>query len=356
MRSRRNILIFAAAVVGVLLLALLLRPAVAGRPTFDDKNILFQDDFQLDGPHDGDLVVVGNTLTLAALSRVGGDASLIGNKLIIAGTVDGDVNAAGKEFTLAPGAQVRGDLSATGSSILIGGKVGGSLNLSGASVTVLQSAVIDGDFSVCGVSSFVDQRANAAAPECLTPTLQPLSQEAKTAGLLALAVVGALALTGMSALSVTLFPRQISRIEEAMRARPRSFGGVGLATYALALGLFAAMMFLLAVLPPLGLLLVPVFLILSLLLFLLCATGLVTVTVMLGDWLLRRRGGYMPPLIAGVVGSLALSALVFVVALLPFGAAISFVVLAGLSSVGLGASIFTRIGTRPVGRTYFIQG
>jgi hypothetical protein len=24
--------------------------------------------------------------------------------------------------------------------------------------------------------------------------------------------------------------------------------------------------------------------------------------------------------------------------------------------VGLGASIFTRVGTRPVGRTYFVQG
>jgi hypothetical protein len=248
-------------------------------------------------------------------------------------------------------------VNATGGSFIIGGTIGGDLNLSGATVTILPSAIIGGDFSVCGASSYADQRANAARPPCVTQALQPFSQGARTVGVVALAVVAALALTGMSALSVTLFPRQISRIEEAMRARPRSFGGVGLATYALALGLFAALTFLLAVLPPLGLLLVPLFLILGLLLFLLSATGLVTVTVMLGDWLLRRRrGSYMPPLIAGVVGSLALSALVFVVALLPFGAAICGVLLAALSSVGLGASIFTRVGTRPVGRTYFIQG
>ena len=78
-----------------------------------------------------------------------------------------------------------------------------------------------------------------------------------------------------------------------MRARPRSFVGVGIATYALMLGVFAAVLFLLAIFPPLGLLLVPLFLILGLILLILCISGLSTLAVMLGDWLLRRNSSRM---------------------------------------------------------------
>jgi hypothetical protein len=127
--------------------------------------------------------------------------------------------------------------------------------------------------------------------------------------------------------------------------------------YALALGVFFAMTLLLATIPPLGLLLLPVFLLLLLLLVVLTMTGLVTAVIMIGDWLLRRMSRLpAPPMIAAVVGSLTLSLALAAIALLPFGFAINFVLLGAFSCVGLGASLFTRIGTRPVGRTYFIQG
>src|SRR5690606_8726217 len=118
---------------------------------------------------------------------------------------------------------------------------------------------------------------------------------------LALVVFGALALVGTSVLAVTFFPRHISHIEEAMRARPRNFGGVGIAVYALVIGLFFALTFLLALFPPLGLLLVPVFILLGVLLFVFFATGTITLAVMLGDWLLRRFSRHpQPPLVAAV--------------------------------------------------------
>jgi len=202
-----------------------------------------------------------------------------------------------------------------------------------------------------------DQRVGASQPTCLSAEFQPLAAQARTLVMIVLLVLGTLALTGMSALLVTFFPRQISHIEEAMRARPRRFGGVGIAAYGLAIGVFFALLLLLAILPPLGLLLIPVFLILSLLLFGLSVTGLVTLAVMLGDWLLRHTSKVpTPPLIAAVIGSILLSMGLAGIALLPFGVPISAVLFGAISSVGLGAALFTRIGTRPVGRTYFVQG
>lgn len=355
MSSRRKLLIFAGMVVGILILAGLLRPVVT-QHAIPDGNVVLDQAYTLTTVHEGDLVALGGSLTLTAASRVTGDAALVGETVSVAGQVDGNLVAAGQTFRLEPGARVAGDLSITVSTIIIGGQVAGSVDLSGGAVTILDSAVFGAGVSVCG-QTIVDQRAAAAALPCLTPSVQPFGQGVPALALIALALVGALTLTGLSALSVTFFPRQISHIEEAVRAKPRSYGGVGLAAYGLAVGLFAAVMFLIAVLPPLGLLLVPVFLILGLLLLLLSVSGLVTLTVMLGDWLLRRAAqAPQPPLIAGVAGSLTLSAGLGVVALLPHGWAIGALLLGVVSSVGLGAALSTRAGTRPVGRTYFIQG
>ncbi len=355
MSSRRNFLIFAAAVVGILILALLVRPVITQRAV-PDGNVVLDGSFELTDAHEGDLVALGGSITLTSTSRVTGSASLLGETVIAAGQVDGDLTSAGKNFTLETSAQVGGNLNVSGSAIIVGGSVSGDLNLSGASVTILPEALIGGEVSACG-QTLLDQRPGAAPLRCTTPVVQPFEQGIPVLGLIILAVVGTLTLTGLSALSVTFFPRQISHIEEAMRAKPRSYGGVGLAAYALAVGLFVGVMFLVAILPPLGLVLVPLFLILGLLLLLLSASGLVTLTVMLGDWLLRRVSRLrQPPLIAGVAGSLALSAGLVLISLLPYGALVGVLLLGAASSVGLGASLFTRIGTRPVGRTYFIQG
>ena len=348
---------------------MLLRPQVVQHAT-PDNNVIFQADYQLGGVHGGDLVVLGEMLLLGDESRVQGSAALIGDTVQVSGVVDQDLTIIAQTVIVDETARIAGNASLMGETLTIAGQVGGDVVVNGGSLTINPNAQIDGAVSTCVGSVTNPQNIPIA---CTSPGIEPfaglialrnsalpetfLSAGVSSVGMLAAVIFSALALTGTSVLAVTFFPRQISHIEEAMRARPRGFGGVGIAVYALVIGLFFALTFALAVFPPLGLLLVPIFLLLGLFLLLFSLSGLVTLVVMLGDWLLNRSSRVpQPPLIAAVVGSVALSALVAVISLLPSGLAISFLLLGLVSSVGLGASMFTRIGTRPVGRTYFVQG
>ncbi|MCZ2094840.1 MAG: polymer-forming cytoskeletal protein [Anaerolineae bacterium] len=367
----RNFLVFAGAVVGILILALLVRQPFLQRATPDEKNVIFES-YTLTERHAGDLAIFGGTVALDVGSRVGGSASLLGDTIAVAGAVEGDLGAIGDTLIVNPGAQIAGNANLLGTAVTFGGTVAGDLHISAEQVTILPGARISGVVDVCA-ENLTDQRVDVPAPTCINNGINPfaalialretslggstLGARLDTLATMGIAIVGMVMLTGFSVLLVTFFPRQISHIEEAMRARPRGFGGVGIAVYALAVGVFFGMILLLATIPPVGLLLIPVFLILVLALVVLTMTGLVTAVIMIGDWLLSRVSKFpTPPLIAAVAGSLALSVGLAAVALLPFGFAISVLLLGLFSSVGLGASLFTRIGTRPVGRTYFIQG
>ena len=279
MSARRNAFVFAAAVLVVLGLAALLRPHVVQR-TVPGDGISFTSDYFLTDTHEGDLVAFGQTLTLDPESRIEGAASLVGQTVRVAGAVEGDLTVLGENLALDATSVISGNANLSGRNIVLAGQVSGDLFVNGASLTILPGAVLDGVLSAC-TSSVTDQRADASPVSCTsTPVIDPfaelialrsaalgenaLAMQFASVQVLALVVVATLALMGSSVLAVTFFPRHISHIEEAMRARPRNFGGVGIAVYALVVGLF--------------------------------------------------------------------------------------------SSVGLGASLFTRIGTRPVGRTYFVQG
>ncbi len=369
MHIPRNFVIFAAAILVVLGLALGLRAQVTQR-VMPDNNVILQPSYLLSGAHDADLVVLGSSVGLSAGSDVSGNAALVGEFLTISGTIDGSLTAIGDTITLEPMAHVRGDVNLMGDSLIVAGRIDGNLVVNGGSLILHPSAQIAGTISTC--VGAVDNPLNLAIG-CTSPSSEPfawlialrnsalpealLTVGTPSLGALALAAFGALGLVGTSVLAVTFFPRQISHIEEALRTRPRSFAGVGIASYALAVGLFFALTFLLALFPPLGLLLVPIFLLFGLALLLLALSGLITLSVILGDWLLRRSSRVpQPPLVAALAGSCALSLAFGALSLLPFGLVISAALLCLVSSAGLGASMYTRVGTRPAGRTYFVQG
>ncbi len=365
MSTRRNPMIFIAAVAVVLVLAALAHQPVTQRET-PDQNVILNSNYQLTGTHDDDLVVVGTNINLNQSSRVDGDASLIGDNVYVAGHVGGDLTLLGKNLILDPGASIDGDVRLMGSTVTVAGNISGDLVVNGGSLTIARDARIHGDINVAYNTDIHDlrlqgapaiQRSHGVDDSLFAPMIALRNSEPIHIVLLIFAIFGTILLTGLSALLVTFFPRQISHIEEAIHARPRRFVGVGIASYALMIGSLAALIVILAIFPPIGLLLVPIFLILMLALGILSLTGLVTLALMLGDWLLRRASKTpTPPLIAAVVGSLIVSLLLGGIALLPSGLAASFILLGIFNAVGLGASLFTRIGTRPVRRTYFIQG
>ncbi len=384
MHSRRNVLIFATAVAIVVALTVLAHQLVAQRDVIDEQNVIAGNDYRLSGTHSGDLVVLANSIALSKTSAVAGGAALVGKTVNISGRIDGDLTALGENLTLDSTAHIAGQASLVGANVTLGGRIDGDLYVSGKTLTILPDLQINGTLNAC-VDTLDDGRENAGdlacshedfAPFAALIALRnsavrsvPLPFHISPAGTLALAIFGTVILAGTSALGVTLFPRQISHVEEALRSRPRGFGGVGIAVYVLGIGLALLVIFVLAVVPPLGLLLVPVFLIVGLIIGVLSLVGLITLALMLGDWLIRRfsrptsravtRTGTpsgTPPLIAALTGSVVIALLLAGVTLLPFGFAISFFTLSAISSAGLGAALFTRAGTRPLRRSYFVTG
>ena len=116
-------------------------------------------------------------------------------------------------------------------------------------------------------------------------------------------------------------------------------------------------MLVLAKLPVLGLLLLPVGLIAGVVVFGMVLTGWIALALLLGDWLVRRLVRHtLPPLITVVLGSAALFVLWHILALVPFGSLAGLAVMLLLGAVGLGATLSTVMGTRSMRRSYFVQG
>jgi hypothetical protein len=305
---------------------------------------------------------------------------------MVLGAVNGDLTVFADTITLGETSTIEGKLSILGAHATLDGQIGGSATFTGENLTVLQTARLSGDISACS-DSIADQRVDAAQIEpCRASAIfQPFAAlvalrgasietpveavnfiaAASPAAAIFVTAAGALLLAGISSLIVAAFPRQISCIEDAVRTRPRRLGGVGLATYLLGFGLSVAMIVLLAAIPTVGLLLIPVYLLAGLALIALFLSGWVTLSLVVGDWLARRLNTrrarltaqrIAPPMLTAAMGSLFISLIVVALGLLPFGAVIVVLLIGAVSSVGIGAALFTRLGTRSLARSYFVQG
>jgi hypothetical protein len=379
MRSTRKLFALGAAVVVMLVLATLARVTMTAR--VDSDHIIVTDAYTLGKSVNGSLVVAANSVQLDADSRVAGSASLISRGGVnMNGAVDGNLTIMSDSLTLGESSHIAGNLSFMGSHATIDGRVDGKITLVGGNIKIAPTARISGGVFACGTSSLDDARAAAPAiqpcsADSAVKTFGPLGALASgtanmdvlqtgvarsggysRAGLL-LATLLSLAFTGVGVLAVTLFPRQFSHIEEAVRATPRSLSGVGCMTVLLAVGIGAGLVLTVAALPALGLLLLPVAAVAGLLLFGMVVAGWITLALILGDWLLRRvTRAALPPLVAVACGSLALCVVWNVLALAPFGLLVGLLAAAILGSVGLGGTLLTRMGTRPLRRSYFVQG
>ncbi|MFN8531181.1 MAG: polymer-forming cytoskeletal protein [Anaerolineae bacterium] len=371
--TRRALWIGTAAVIGVIVVASVIANAArAGQPAvLDTHNVIFTNSYQLDSQTEGDLVVVGSTIDISG--TVDGSAALIGDRVTISGVIEGDL-AISAPTILLENARINGDVVLMGSHIDLGAVVNGDLLLSSDSLDVREGTTIAGEVGMCA-SKITDER-NLPPAECSGQTIPPI-----VAALIAIrsqggaqlpisplevllgGVVFSAMMAGLASLCVTLFPKQISRIEEAIRAYPRHLGGVGVATFALSIGVSAALIVLLALLPPLGVILVPVYLIAGIGLLVLVAVGWVTLSLVIGDSLARRivrsssvgRRVY-PPLITAALGSAGLSLLFTVLSLIPFGGVLTALLALAILSTGVGAAMFTRLGTRSLTRATFVQG
>jgi cytoskeletal protein CcmA (bactofilin family) len=378
MATRRIWLIIG--LVGVILLALVfnvIRQQVMAQPVFDGSNVILEQDYRLTEAVADDLVVLGDGIALGAGSRVDGDAALIGGTITVDGFVDGELTLIGERLTIGAGARIAGDAALMGDQVTIAGAVDGLLHVTGASLIIEPGAQIAGGFTVCvddggitdgrvGAPPFrpcmlSEQFAGFAAltelrDRALRGEFAPVNALGMAVGAFGAAAAG-LVLIGFSALGVTVFPMQISRIEEAMRTQTRTVFGLGVAAVLLLVGLTALQIVLLGTVAPLGLLLLPVYVIAGLVYLVLLMFGLVTLALVVGDWLLRRMTKQpAPPVVAAALGSLMLALILVVVSFLPYGLIIELGVLAAFSAIASGAVLYTRLGMRSARRTYFVQG
>jgi hypothetical protein len=318
--------------------------------------------------------VAADTVSLGQEAVINGDTSLIGRQGIwFNGRVNGDLTAMADRLIVGKDGVVVGDLTFMGQEIMINGTIQGDLTVVGDLLLINRGAVVRGQISAC-----VKQITNHAHPDLpihpcsrseTLAALGPLWREGAAAlaartlqggfssGGLLFSVALSLALTGLSALLVTVFPRQFSHVSEALLLLPRRMAGVGCLAALMALGIGGGVVAATAVASPVGLALLPFGLVVGLALLALVVMGWMALALVLGDWLLRRiTRAVQPPLIAVLVGSIALFALWHALALIPFGPVVGLVLMAALGSAGLGAALVTRLGTRPVRRRYFVQG
>jgi hypothetical protein len=376
MRHTRKILLLIAIVSGMFWVADTIRHWFTANPITSKSQVLFTDNYHLSDIYPESLAVVADTVTLDSESYVMGDAALSGsNQTQVDGVVKGNLNVVSDQFALGQSAQISGDLSAMGDTFIIEGQVDGKVTVIGDSLLIHPKARLSGEIVAC-VETITDLRPAAAPVQpcqdmtALLTFFEPLQHMGKGFDLSGVALGGGLTgkgllfslsasllLTGLGALAVTVFPRRFSHIQEAIVFNPRSMSALGCMALLLAVGISAGLVTLSASLPALRVVVIVIGLVLGLALVVLMMIGWITLALILGDILLRRvTRSAQPPVIDVIVGSLLLFALLHLLALVPFGGVIGLLIIAVLGCAGLGGTLSTRIGRRPLRRRYFVQG
>lgn len=376
MRNRRGLLVLLLATIALLVVAYLARQRVVTRPLVDGRSVVAQQKYTLIGDTHDDLVVWAETIQLENGHTVGGDASLIGSNISVDSAVSGDLTAMGSSISLGPDAVVRGDATLMGGAVTLDGNVRGDLTITTKKLIIAPDAQLSGDIFACANQVDDSRAAPTKLRACAEAPSSPALSAVATLGrqgfgaipggalrMGAIGIIGSLllsvALCGLATLAVTVFPLQISHIEEAVRTRPGSLIWSGLTVLLAVIGVTSAFVVLLAALPPLGILLLPLAIILCLLFFGASLAGVVTLTMVFGDWLLSRmgHGPYpYPPLVTAAVGSVTLVLALHLIALIPYGGLLGLLAFGALLMFGAGAALSTRLGTRPSRRSYFVQG
>ncbi|MCL4246686.1 MAG: hypothetical protein KJ065_00900 [Anaerolineae bacterium] len=357
MRSRRILLLIFLVVIVVMIVLLAGQRRDLASMQLGSNIVFANTPFTFTGERDSLVVIASDTITLQKGSQINDDVALIalsGAPIVVDGHILGDLTVMGGDVFLGQTSVIEGETSLVGAQLTVKGHIGGALTLSGSGVTLDSSAQLNGPIEVCGVQSdAVDdlRESPTGFASCKTFADQgsPLSQWI-------FAGVAGISFAGLAALSVALFPHQISQMEDVIRRRPRGMFGLGLATLALAAGLSGILMIALASGPLLGIILTPLYLILIAVLGATGLAGTVTLALMVGDWVVRRLGWQSPPMVMAMIGGVMLALPLLLFALFPTAGLLAAAVAMLLCALGLGAALHTRLGTRQTRRRFFVQG
>ena len=290
-------------------------------------------DLRIPGPVSGDALLTGFTIDLSA--PIGGDLLILAGRATLNGPVSGDVQVSGATITLSPSSRIGGDFSASGTQVILDGVIAGDAKLIGEKVTL--AGTITGNVDVTadellllpGTRIIGNLRHSGPAPvtvpdgASVTGTVRYREDGASGDGWLVSVVGRALALfvTGLAAR--WLFPDLLAGVSAAVRARPlrHALGGIAVmvVTPLVVLLLAVSMVGI-----PLGMLIGGLYL-------LAYPLGLALAAFAMGDVWVRRGGDTVRGRLARFGGATLVLALL---SLVPW---IGWLILGGLTALGIGA-------------------
>lgn len=289
---------------------------------------------------DGSLLVLGGNVVLEEDSTVTGDVTVFGGSVAIRGAVEGDVSVLGGSLRLDSTAVIAGNVAS----------IGGSLDRDPSAVIRGESiSGFEGNISIPGLPKF--EFDNPGQPPRIEITPPPPANDGFMGWLMYTFVRGfsAIALAALMAifgvLLVVLAPRPTERVVQTARANAGVSFGVGCLAQALAIPVFVLLAITLCLLP------------LALILLLALIAGWLFGWLALG-WLVGQKvikllrsssaAERSSSILEIVVGVVILTLAWQLPSLIPcIGWALAALVWIVAGSIGLGAVMLTRFGSRP---------
>lgn len=306
-------------VLGVVLLASLMLPSAAFAAGPNDGRIVMGGSFNL-APGEslnGDLVVFGGNVTLQTGSTVNGNVLVMGGSVAIAGEVTGDVSLLGANIRLDNSAYVHGNVTTVGGTITraSGARVDGQ-------VTAGQGLSLPFSFGV--------------SPTIVTPEIPTFfgTRFAPILGFIWFAF-RTLILAALAVLLTLFWPNPAIRTANAVVSQPAASGGLGLLTYVV--GVPALLLIMITII------LSPLSLLGLLILVAASVFGWIAVGLELGRRMAEAFKWDLHTAAAAGIGVFLLTFVVGGIGLIP---CVGWVVPFLVASIGLGAVILTRFGSR----------
>lgn len=298
-------------------------------PNLDDK-IVFAGTFTLDEGEtlNGSLIVVGGVISLEEDSRVRGDVVILGGSATIAGEIQNSLIALGGVINVKETAFIKGDLVVPGSVLTRedGSQIGGQIITEGGTVSIdLPDVTRIEVFSTPPAVFNVFGLASSSAFSILWFTFQ------------------AFAFSAVAVLMVLFIPKHTNRTREAMMNYPVLSGGLGFLTIISAFPIT----FLLAI----TIILSPLSALVIILLLLGFLIGWLTLGVEVGSRVGEALDQSWSMAVQAGLGTFILVLVTFVFSL-ALWRGIGWLLFITIGSVGLGAVMLTRFGSR----TYLSPG
>jgi hypothetical protein len=271
-------------------------------------------------------------------------------------TLNGSLLAFGGEITIEEGALVDGDVIGFGTEMNIDGEVDGSVIVIGSSISLDSTAVVQGDLIAPGTALYRSSDAiingdvitetgpfNIAIPDVRffriqpslpTPQLYQIGERVMTS------FIWAFIFTALATVAIALSTERVEKISKAVVAQPISTGGLGLAV----LIVFPFLMLLLTLFS--FFLLTPLTILALVALAFAVAFGWIAIGFELGKRISKAFKQDWMPAMEVAVGAFILTLVLGLFRATPCIGWISWPVGMIVASIGLGAVLMTRLGTR----------